>query len=378
MTDILIYGDTVRSPELRHEIPITVPDPFLYVERDGARHVFVSSLEIVRIRELDGIDAHANEEVGWDELIASGMHREDMYKELVLNACRSLGVTSAVVPRTFPLELGDRLRAEGIELTPAREPFAQRRRAKSKTEVEGIRRAQRACEAALDAARELLRAATPAESGLEVDGKPLTSEWLKRRIGEVFTEHDMLADEFIVSHGAQSAIGHDMGSGRIKAGEPIVIDLWPRDRETGCYADMTRTYVVGDPPEALVEFQRLVKQALEEAVAAIKPGVPGRDVFAGTCKLFQEHGYRTPMSKEPGEVLEDGFIHGLGHGVGLEVHEEPGMGMASRDTLEVGDVVTVEPGLYNPGFGGCRLEDLVLVTEDGAENLTNYPYDLTP
>jgi len=378
MTDILIYGDTVRSPELRHEVPLTVPDPFLYAERDGARHVFVHSLEVSRIRDLDSLQVHPYEEVGWDELVRSGMPREEIYKPLVLNSCRELGVESAVVPRYFPLELADYLRAEGIELTPERELFSRRRRVKTAAEIAGIRRAQRACEAALDAVRELLRAARQNESGLEIDGKPLTSEWLKRRIGEVFTEHDVLADEFIVARGAQSAVGHDMGSGQIKAGEPIVIDLWPRDRETGCYADMTRTYVVGDPPEALVEFHRLVLQALEEGIAAIKAGVPGRDLFVGTCNLFQEHGYRTPLSKEPGEVLEDGFIHGLGHGVGLEVHEEPGMGIASRDPLVAGDVVTVEPGLYNPGFGGCRLEDLILVTENGAENLTDYPYDLTP
>src|SRR5690349_15128183 len=260
MTDILIYGDAVRSPEMRHEIPLTVPDPFLYAERDGARHVFVSSLEVSRLRELDGLTVHPYEEVGWDELIRSGMHREEIYKPLVLNACRALGVESAVVPRYFPLELADYLRGEGIELTPERELFARRRRVKTEAELEGIRRAQRASEAAMDAVRELLRASAQNGVGLEVDGKPLTSEWLKRRIGEVFAEHDMVADEFIVSHGAQSAVGHEMGSGQIKAGEPIVIDIWPRDRETGCFADMTRTYVVGDPPEALVEFQRLVHQ----------------------------------------------------------------------------------------------------------------------
>jgi Xaa-Pro aminopeptidase len=378
MTDILIYGDTVRSPELRHEVPLTVPDPFLYAERDGTRYVVVNSLEAARIRELGSVELVPYEAVGYDELIHSGMHREDLYKPLVTNACKKLGITSAVVPRYFPIELADHLRAEGIELTPERELFSERRRVKSDAELDGIRRAQRACEAAMDAVRELLRSARQNGAGLEVDGKPLTSEWLKRRICEVFTAHDMLADEFIVSHGAQSAVGHNMGSGQISSGEPIVIDLWPRDRETSCFADMTRTYVVGDPPEELVEYQRLVRQALDDAIAAIKAGVPGRDVFVGTCELFQAHGYKTPMTKEPGEVLEDGFIHGLGHGVGLEVHEEPGMGIASRDPLVAGDVVTVEPGLYRPGFGGCRLEDLVLVTESGAENLTHYPYDLTP
>ena len=378
MTDILIYGDTVRVPELRHEIPITVPDPFLYAEREGARHVYVGSLEVARIRELDGLDVHPYEDVGYDDVIASGMNREVFYKTLVLNACRQLGITSAVVPRFFPVELADHLRGEGIELTPDRELFSRRRRVKSETELEGIRRAQRACEAAMDAVREVLRAATQNGAGLEVDGQPLTSELLKRRIGEVFTEHDMAADEFIAAHGPQSAIGHNMGSGQISAGEPIVVDLWPRDIETACFADMTRTFVVGEPPEELVEYLRLCLQALENAVAAIKPGVPGRDVFVGTCELFQEHGYTTPMTKQPGQMLEEGFIHGLGHGVGLEVHEAPGMGIASRDPLVAGDVVTVEPGLYRPGFGGCRLEDLILVTEDGAENLTDYPYDLTP
>ena len=125
MTDILIYGDTVRSPDLRHEIPITVPDPFLYAERDGERHVYISSLEIARARELtrelEGIHAHAYEEIGRDELIASGMHREEIHKPLALNACRALGIEVALVPRSFPLELADYLRAEGIELTPDRE-----------------------------------------------------------------------------------------------------------------------------------------------------------------------------------------------------------------------------------------------------------------
>jgi Xaa-Pro aminopeptidase len=126
------------------------------------------------------------------------------------------------------------------------------------------------------------------------------------------------------------------------------------------------------------EWQRLCREALEDALERIKPGVKGIDIFRGTCELFEQHGYPTQLSKEPGTVLADGFFHGLGHGVGLEVHEEPGLGLSGVKPLVAGDVITVEPGLYRQGVGGCRLEDVVLVTEHGAENLTSFPYELEP
>lgn len=169
-----------------------------------------------------------------------------------------------------------------------------------------------------------------------------------------------------------------MGSGPIEAGVPIVIDIWPRDNATAMYTDMTRTFVIGDVPDDIREWHRLTKEALDKSMAAIRDGVVGRAVFDISCQVYEDAGEPTMRTKKPGETLSDGFFHGLGHGVGLEVHEAPGMGLVSKKPLLAGDVVTVEPGCYRKGYGGVRLEDLVLVTKDGAENLTQYPYDLTP
>jgi Xaa-Pro aminopeptidase len=281
------------------------------------------------------------------------------------------------VPHTFPLQLADHLRANGIELTPDREFFIERRRAKNETELDGIRRAQRAAEAGMDAASDLLRRAEPSNGTLDVEGEPLTSERIKDAILDAFLANGCFADEFIVSHGAQSAIGHEMGSGAIAAGEPIVIDLWPRDGETACYADMTRTFCVGEPPDELREYHRLVKESLDRSLEAVRAGESGKRVYEISCEPFHAAGYKTLLNKEDGEVVHDGYFHSLGHGVGLEVHEQPHLSRL-EDELRARDVVTLEPGLYRQGFGGCRLEDLVLVTENGAENLTKYPYDLEP
>ena len=379
MPDVLIYADTFRSPELRHEVPLGVPDPFLYVEKDGVKHIAIGAMEIPRLSALGLFELHPNEEYGSDELIAAGLSYAELKREIPLRAVTALGVSSAVVPETFPLWLADRLRERGVELTVDGEYFDERRRVKSEDELAGMRRAQRAAEAGMDAARELLRRSE--QNGgdvLEVEGEPLTVERVKIAMSEAFVRHGATADEFIVAPGAQGAVGHDMGSGPIRAGVPIVIDIWPRDNESFVFCDMTRTFVVGDVPAEVAEWHRLTKEALDRAIADIRDGAEGRSVYDGTCEIFEAAGEPTQRTKEPGKPLSDGFFHGLGHGVGLEVHEQPGMGLASKGTLRAGDVVTVEPGLYRQGYGGVRLEDLVLVTEHGAENLTQYPYDLAP
>ena len=200
-------------------------------------------------------------------------------------------------------------------------------------------------------------------------------ELRKARIAEAFLRHDATGDEFIVARGAQAAVGHDMGSGPIAPGESIVVDLWPHDRESTCFADMTRTFVLGEVPDEIAEYHRLVREALDLAIALVRPGVDGRDLYATVCDHVEATGYPTGRTKPAGELLQDGFFHGLGHGVGLEVHERPWMGRYG-DELVAGDVITIEPGLYRKGYGGVRLEDLVLVIDDGHENLTVFPYDL--
>jgi len=378
MSDVLIVGDSARNPEIRHEVPVNVPDPFLYVEHGDRRLVVVGSFEVDRVKDAGaGLEVHAFERFGRDELQAQGLNYDEILREVTVRVCDELSVTSAVVPPTFPLEVADRLREAGVEVRWDRPFFVGKRRVKNDAELAGIRRAQRACEAAMDEARSLLRRAEQSNGVLRLDGEPLTCERVKAAVERVFSEHAVSCDDPIVSHGPQTAVGHDAGSGPIAPGEPIVLDLYPRDRETGCYADMTRTFVVGTPPDELAEYARLVKEALDRSIAEIRAGATGRHVFDLACDVFERHGYPTLRTKEDGSVLADGFYHGLGHGVGLEVHEEPSLGKVGQELL-AGDVVTLEPGLYRRGWGGCRLEDLVVVTEDGAENLTEYPYDLEP
>jgi Xaa-Pro aminopeptidase len=188
-----------------------------------------------------------------------------------------------------------------------------------------------------------------------------------------------LPDDVIVAHGAQSAIGHASAHGEIARGEPVVVDIWPRDRATRCWSDMTRTFVAGggEPDAELAEYWRLCRESLDAVMPLIRPGVNGRDLFVASAEPFHAAGRPTQLHKPPGETLAEGYFHALGHGVGLELHERPYLGRQGDD-LVAGDVIAVEPGCYRVGYGGCRLEDLVLVTDAGCEVLTDFPYDLSP
>jgi Xaa-Pro aminopeptidase len=212
------------------------------------------------------------------------------------------------------------------------------------------------------------------------DGEALTSEAVRARIREVCAERGAPTDEdIIVAAGPAGASGHEQGSGPLPAGVPVIVDIWPRDERSGCFSDMTRTFVAGgQPAEDVARWHGLAQTALERVYERVRPGVTGRDLFAAACDVFEEAGEPTQRTKPEGETLLDGFFHSLGHGVGLEVHEEPSLGRTGVDPLVAGDVVAIEPGCYRKGYGGVRLEDLVLVTEDGFERLTDFRYELAP
>ena len=367
MTDLLIYGAPDGSPDLFHAIPVGIIDPFLYVEAGDRRIATVSVLDADKVRAL-GIDVIDRAELGDDELVAAGATPTERAVEIALRACREVGVERAIVPFEFPLAVADHLRAGGVALDVDDDAFVLRRRVKTEAQLAGIRRAQKAADAAMGVAAELIRDLRPA----------LTSEEIRAAMIDACDEHGCdLPGDVIVSHGPQSADGHEQGHGALVAGEPVVVDIWPRDRASRCWADMTRTFVAGGGPPAaeLAEYWELTRESLERVYPLVRAGASGRAIYETSCAPYIEAGLPTQLSKEPGTVLRDGFFHGLGHGVGLEVHERPGLGR-SPDTLQAGDVITLEPGCYRKDIGGVRLEDLVIVTADGAELLTDFPYDL--
>ena len=368
MTDsLLIYGSPELSADLFHAVPTGIIDPFLYVETNGRRAATVTVLDADKVAPM-GIEIVDPYDLGADELLSRGISRHEVELELARRACERLGVRRALVPSEFPVGVADHLRGAGIEVVGDPEAFVDKRRVKAESELEGIRRAQRAADEAMGVAARLIR---ELRSGL-------TSEEVRAEMQAVCDAQGCdLADDVIVSHGPQSAVGHEPGRGPIGEGEVVIVDIWPRDRASRCWADMTRTFIAGGmaAPDELAEFWRLTRESLDRSFAEVRAGADCRQIYGISCEPFENAGYPTQRTKPAGAKLDEGYYHSLGHGVGLEVHERPNLGR-TPDTLLAGDVITLEPGCYSKALGGVRLEDLVLVLEDGAELLTDFPYDL--
>jgi len=378
MSGLLLFGDTERSAALRHEIPLAVIDPLLFAEVDGRRVVLTSILERERItRLLPGAEVLDFAASGMKDLLKRGVSRPDAERETVARVVREIGIEEAIVPGDFPLALADHLRSHGIAVTVDDEAVELRRRAKGAAELEGIRAAQRAAEAGMTAAGKLLSRAQPTgDGGLEVGGERLRAEDVRAALRAACAEAGAPCPPDVIVASRGSGYGHDPGTGPLPSGLPIVVDLWPRDEASSCWADMTRTFLVGDPaPEhadLIAAHRRIVALALERAKVAVRPGVTGRELFDLACDLFESEGHLTQRTAENDDEVE-GFQFSLGHGVGLEVHEAPSLGLAGHDPLLAGDVLAIEPGLWDSRIGEVRFEDLVLVTEDGCETLTRFP-----
>ncbi|WP_331236430.1 M24 family metallopeptidase [Natronorarus salvus] len=338
-------------------------DPF-FTLYTGETHLLVSGLEYGRARKearAETVSRYAD----YDYLYGSPDERMRMLADFLADH----DVSSTLAPARFPLATADGLRDREVSVEAETEDVLTEIRAvKTDEEIGYIREAQRANEAAMAAAEELLRAASVESGRLLLDGEALTSERVTREIERTLLEHDHALDETIVAGGAQGADPHDRGSGPLPANQPIVIDVFPRSKATKYNADMTRTFVVGEPTEEAVRRYEITEEALDAALAAVEPGVTGADVHDAVCDVYEGAGYAT-LRSDPG--TEVGFIHSTGHGIGLDVHELPSLSPSGGE-LEPGHVITVEPGLYHPDVGGIRIEDLVVVTEEGYENLTRY------
>jgi len=367
----LVDADGTNSDQ-RYLAGFGAPDPFhtLYT---GRTHLLVSSLEYGRAkRESRADNVERLADYDYQEKVEEYGPTDATHRTLAA-FLDAHDIESVAVPSRFPARTADCLRDLDVAVQSEAESIVTEIRAvKTETEVEHIRTAQRANEAAMATAEGLLREAAVEDGSLVHDGEALTSDRVTREIELTLVRNDCALDETIVACGSDAADPHDRGSGPLLANEPIIVDVFPQHKASKYHADMTRTFCVGEPTETVREWYDLTQRAKAAALDTVEAGVTGAAVHDAVCDVYEDAGLPT-LRSDPD--TETGFIHSTGHGVGLDVHEHP-LAAPSGGELEAGNVVTVEPGLYDPSVGGVRIEDFVVVTEDGYENLTDYEESL--
>ncbi|MGH3148467.1 MAG: M24 family metallopeptidase [Rubrobacter sp.] len=375
--NLLVIGAPEHDADAYHLSGFLAPDAVICLRVAGKEYLAVSSLEYGRAAK----EAPVDELLSYEELEIIKLARElesgaRAYAAAIAGLLERLGATGSpiTVPPGFGVIYADELRARGVTLTPEARPFERLRRAKTEQEISHIEKAQGAVEAACAHAVAILEESEVGnDSTLLWRGGPLTSELLRSEIDVELLRRGCAADGTIAAGGPQGADPHERGHGPLKAGESIIVDIFPKDLSTRYYSDMTRTFVKGEPKEGLQEMYDAVLESQEAALSMIEAGINGKDVHNKVADVLHEAGYKTNVhDQEPGKPLTEGFFHGTGHGVGLELHEAPRVSLVD-DELIPGDVVSVEPGVYDPRVGGVRIEDLVVVTESGCRNLTTFP-----
>jgi Xaa-Pro aminopeptidase len=369
----LLFGETYHHPNILYRTGFLVPDPVVVVDRGGDDTVlWTSPLEegrarkessVGRVRSTAELDlppsrAGANEHDGWANLVAA--------------VCREHGINAVDVDADFPAVLADHLRQNDVDIRPRTDLYQRQRRIKSAQEVEWITATENAGMAALQKAIDVIAASEIKDGLLYHEGRKLSSKDLIYTVESHLLENGMGTEDSICCGGPESADPHRAMSDVIRAGLPIVLDIFPFDKRTRYWGDMTRTVVRGTPPPEVERMWDAVLEAQQAGLDTVRAGANGRDVHFACCEVFERHGYGS-LAKPYRDIQSDArFIHGTGHGLGLEIHEFPRVN-ESDIVLEVGDIITVEPGLYDPRLGGIRIEDLVVVTETGCRNLTTLP-----
>ncbi|ELY37903.1 M24 family metallopeptidase [Natronorubrum tibetense] len=374
--DGYLIDDDASDSDQRYVSGFTAPDPYQTLVTSEGVHLLVSGLEYGRASKESSADSVTRRaDYDYQQLVAE--HGPYEAKSRLLEAfLDDHDIDSLAVPRNFPTGTADGLRARGLEVTVEPEGIVEEIRAtKNEWELAQIDATQDANEAAMATAEELIATADIADDGTLVhDGEALTSERVKEEIEITLLRHGCGLDDTIVACGADGADPHNRGSGPLEADELIVVDIFPRDKETGYFADMTRTFARGDPGEEARRRYEVTEEAYEAALEAVEAGVTGAEVHDIACDVIEDAGYET-LRSDPS--TETGFIHSTGHGVGLDIHEQPSVSPSGGE-LEAGHVISIEPGIYDPEVGGVRIEDLVVVTEDGYENLTDYRVGFEP
>ncbi len=365
----LIVAASETDPDMLYATKFWAPDAFIFLERNGKRTLVLSDLEIDRGRK----QADADEFVMFSKLereVQGRSRKAPLYEKVLAHFVKKRGVRSITVPANFPLRYAEELAANKIRVRATNGLFWPEREAKSDKEIEMIGRALRITETGLKRAVEILKASrVGAGKRLRWSGKTLTSEMLRAEIDSAILRAGGVPTGTIVAGGDQACDPHERGFGPLYANSLIILDVFPRDAKTGYFGDMTRTVLRGRASEAQQRLWETVKAGQALALKKIKAGIDGITIHKAIQKFFEERGFPTEVRK--GRRV--GFFHGTGHGLGLEIHEHPRL---QKVTLKDRQVLTVEPGLYYPGLGGARQEDVVVVTKTGCKILSRFPKHL--
>jgi Xaa-Pro aminopeptidase len=365
-TDAYLMIGNLHNSDIYYVTRFLASDDFAYLQTaSGEEILFISDMEKGRAEIESRVSTiRTLQDLGYREKMKEKKDPSIAYAACISELLAGEGIKKISVPYDFPVFESNYLTEAGFSVVPIKSPFRKIRSSKRPEELEAIKYAQMAGEKAMEAAIALISEADERDGFLYHSGEILTGTKVLSVIDHTLLDYGCEAEETIVSCGKDTANPHGTTEGPLSANVPIILDIFPRSKTKRYFADMTRTVLHGKASEELKKMYETVLGAQKKGFEMVKPGVKTSDVHNAVCDFFEAHDYDTYRSG-----AKVGFIHSTGHGVGLDVHELPGVG-ENGVPLEVGNVITLEPGLYYPETGGIRIEDMVLVTEKGCKNFT--------